>query len=56
METETVNLPTVRSFKYLGSTINRRGGASKDVENRVANYDTQKRRSQQRRGEQSGKL
>ena len=38
------------------TTIYRRGGASKDVENRVANYDIQKRRSQQRRGEQSGKL
>ena len=36
METETVNLPTVQSFKYLGSTIDRRGGASKDVDNRVA--------------------
>ena len=35
METETVNLPTVQSFKYLGSTIDRRGGASKDVDNRV---------------------
>ena len=29
-----VNLPTVQSFKYLGSTIDR-GGASKDVDNRV---------------------
>ena len=36
METETVNLPTVQSFKYLGSTIYRRGGASKDAESRVA--------------------
>ena len=36
METEMVNLPTVQFFKYLGSTIDRRGGASKDVENRVA--------------------
>ncbi len=36
METETVNLPTVQSFKYLGSMI-------------------EKRRSQQIRGEQSGK-
>ena len=36
METEMVNLPTVQSFKYLGSTIDRRGGASKDVDNRVA--------------------
>ena len=36
METEMVNLPTVQSFKYLGSTIDRRRGASKDVENRVA--------------------
>ena len=36
METEIVNLPTVQSFKYLGSTIDRRGGASKDVESRVA--------------------
>ena len=36
METEVVNLPTVQSFKYLGSMIDRRGGASKDVENRVA--------------------
>ncbi len=29
-----VNLPTVQSFKYLGSTIARGGGASKDVYNR----------------------
>ena len=36
METERVNLPTVHSFKYLGSTIDRRGGASKVVESRVA--------------------
>ncbi len=36
METEMVNLPTVQSFKYLGSTIDRRGGASKDAESRVA--------------------
>ena len=35
METEMVNLPTVMSFKYLGSTIDRGGGASKDVDNRV---------------------
>ena len=35
-ETEIVNLPTVQSFKCIGSTIDRRGGASKDVENRVA--------------------
>ena len=28
METETVNLPSVQSFKYRGSTIDRRGGAS----------------------------
>ncbi len=35
METEMVNLPTVQSFKYLGSTIDRGGGASKDVDNRV---------------------
>ena len=35
METEMVNLPTVQSFKYIGSTIDRGGGASKDVENRV---------------------
>ena len=31
-----VNLPTVQSFKYLGSTIDKGGGASKDVDNRVA--------------------
>ena len=30
-----VNLPTVQSFKYLGSTIDRTGGASNDVDNRV---------------------
>ena len=36
METEMVNLPTDQSFKYLGSTVDRRGRASKDVENRVA--------------------
>ncbi len=29
-----VNLPTVQSFKYLGLTIDRGGGASKDVDNR----------------------
>ena len=34
METEMVNFPTVQSFKYLGSTIDRGGGASKDVDNR----------------------
>ena len=34
MKTEIVNLPTVQSFKYLGSEKNR-GGANKDVENRV---------------------
>ncbi len=32
METEMVNLPTVQSFKYLGSTIDRGGGASRDME------------------------
>ena len=37
IETEMVNLPTVQSFKYLGSKIDRRGGVSKDAENRVAN-------------------
>ena len=31
-----VNLPTVQSFKYLGSAMDRRGGATKDVESRVA--------------------
>ena len=35
METEMVNLPTGQSFKYLGSTIDKRGGASNDVDNRV---------------------
>ena len=35
METEMENFPTVQSFKYLGSTIDRVGGVSKDVENRV---------------------
>ena len=35
-ETEMVNMPTVQSFKYLGSTIDRRGGAGKDMESRVA--------------------
>ena len=35
METEIVNLPTVQSFKYLGSTIDRGGAASKDMDNRV---------------------
>ena len=37
---QTINgrlkLPTVQSFKYLGSTRDRGGGASKDVEGRVA--------------------
>ena len=36
METEVVNLTTVQSFKYLGSMIDRRGGAYKVVESRVA--------------------
>ena len=36
METEIVNLPTVQSFKYLGSAIDKGGGSSKDVESRVA--------------------
>ena len=36
MEIEMINLPTVQSFKYLGPTIDRGGGASKDVDNRVA--------------------
>ena len=36
MEIEAVNLPTVPSFRYLGSTIDRRGEASKDVKSRVA--------------------
>ena len=31
MDTETANLPTVPSWKYLRSTIDRRGGVSKDV-------------------------
>ena len=33
MDIERINLPTVQSFKYIGSTIDR--GASKDVDNRV---------------------
>ena len=36
MDTEMVNLQTVQSFKYLGSMIGRRGGASKEVDSRVA--------------------
>ena len=36
METEMVNLPTVQSFKYLGSNIDRGGGARTYVEIRVA--------------------
>ena len=32
METEMANLPTILSFKYIGLTIDRGGGASKDVE------------------------
>ena len=35
MDTEIVNLQTIQSFKYLGSTIDRGGGASKEVDNRV---------------------
>ena len=35
MDTEMVNLPTVQSFKQLGSTIDRGGGSSKDMDNRV---------------------
>ena len=35
MEREMINLPTVQSFKYLGSTIDRGGVASKDVDNTV---------------------
>ena len=30
-----VNLPTIQSFKYFGSTIDRGGGAGKYVDNRV---------------------
>ena len=30
-----INLPTVQYFKYIGSTIDRGGVASKDVDNRV---------------------
>ena len=36
METEMVKFQTVQSVKYLGSTIDRRGGASKYVESIVA--------------------
>ena len=36
MGIELVNLPTVQSFKYIGSTMDRGGGASKDLKNRVA--------------------
>ena len=38
METETGNLPTMQSFKYLylRSTIDKRGGSSKYVESIVA--------------------
>ena len=36
METEIVTLPAVQSSKYMGSPIDRGGGASKDVESRVA--------------------
>ena len=32
---QLANTAVVQSFKYRGSTIDRRGGASKDVENRV---------------------
>ena len=35
METEMINLPTVQSFKYIGSTIDRGGLASKDLDNIV---------------------
>ena len=35
METDMVNFPTVQSFKYLGSTIYRGGGASRDMDNIV---------------------
>ena len=37
MEKETVKLPTVQSFEYLGSMVDRKGGASKNVDSRVAN-------------------
>ena len=37
MEIEMINLPTVQSFKYLGSTTDRGGVASKHVDNRVTN-------------------
>ena len=32
MQTEMVNLPTVQCFKYIGSTIDIGGGASKYVD------------------------
>ena len=35
MHIKMINLPTVQSFKCFGSTIDRGGGASKDVDNRV---------------------
>ena len=35
METETLNLPKVQFFKYLGLMIDTRWGASKDGDNRV---------------------
>ena len=35
MDTSMVNLPAVQSFKYIGSSMDRGEGASKDVENRV---------------------
>ena len=38
METEMVNLPTILSFKYLGSTIDRGGEACKDVDNMVTRH------------------
>ena len=37
MEPKTVKMPTVQSLKYVGSTIDRIGQSSKDVESMVAN-------------------
>ena len=35
MEAKIVTFPTIQSFKYLVSTIDRSGGASTDVESRM---------------------
>ena len=39
MEIEMINLPTVQYFKYIGSTIDRGGVASKDMKKKKKKND-----------------